>query len=159
MTDARYYVVGDQDVWMIKVKDGEYGSCASRDEAVVFAIDAAQKLGTRGECAHVRWMMTAASNPNGPTIEIIIWAGAGHRLRRCGGLRMGSMSIWHWILVLAVGLLLFGGGGKISDLMGDFAKGIKSFKQGLTEEEKTETEPAKSDPKTIDHQPAPAPTA
>src|SRR5215831_9016652 len=53
MSDARYYVVGDQDVWMIKVKDGEYGSCASRDEAVVFAIDAAQKLGTRGECAHV----------------------------------------------------------------------------------------------------------
>jgi hypothetical protein len=53
MTDARYYVVGDQDVWMIKVKDGEYGSCASRDEALVFAIDAAQKLGTRGKCAHV----------------------------------------------------------------------------------------------------------
>ena len=53
MTDARYYVVGDQDVWMIKVKDGEYGSCASRDEAFVFAIDAAQKLGTWGECAHV----------------------------------------------------------------------------------------------------------
>jgi hypothetical protein len=53
MSDVRYYVVGDQDVWMIKVKDGEYGSCASRDEAVVFAIDAAQKLGTRGECAHV----------------------------------------------------------------------------------------------------------
>ena len=72
---------------------------------------------------------------------------------------MGSMSIWHWILVLAVGLLLFGGRGKISELMGDFAKGIKSFKKGLTEEEKAETEPVKSDPKTIDHQPAPAPTA
>ena len=72
---------------------------------------------------------------------------------------MGSMSVWHWILVLGVALLLFGGRGKISELMGDFAKGIKSFKQGLTEEEKTETEPAKSDPKTIDHQPAPAPTA
>ncbi len=72
---------------------------------------------------------------------------------------MGSMSIWHWILVLAVGLLLFGGRGKISELMGDFAKGIKSFKKGLTEEEKAETEPAKTDPKTIDHQPAPAPTA
>src|SRR4051794_19033333 len=37
--------------------------------------------------------------------------------------RMGSMSVWHWIIVLAVGLLLFGGRGKISDLMGDFAKG------------------------------------
>src|SRR6266513_1458599 len=103
MSDARYYVVGDQDVWMIKIKDGEYGSCASRDEAVVFAIDAAQKLGTRASapmCAW--WMMTAASNPNGRTIGIIICAGARHRLRRCGGLRMGSMSIWHWILVLAV---------------------------------------------------------
>jgi sec-independent protein translocase protein TatA len=63
---------------------------------------------------------------------------------------MGSMSIWHWILVLAVGLLLFGGRGKISDLMGDFAKGIKSFKKGLAEEEKVEAEPARTDPiKTI----------
>jgi sec-independent protein translocase protein TatA len=70
---------------------------------------------------------------------------------------MGSMSIWHWILVLGVALLLFGGRGKISELMGDFAKGIKSFKKGLTEEEKAETEAAKTDPKTIDHQPAPAP--
>lgn len=69
---------------------------------------------------------------------------------------MGSMSIWHWILVLGVALLLFGGRGKISELMGDFAKGIKSFKKGLTEEEKPENEPAKTEPKTIDHQPAPA---
>ena len=71
---------------------------------------------------------------------------------------MGSMSVWHWILVLAVGLLLFGGRGKISDLMGDFAKGIKSFKKGLSEDEKAETEPVKTDPKTIDHQPTPAST-
>ena len=49
---------------------------------------------------------------------------------------MGSLSIWHWILVLGVALLLFGGRGKISELMGDFAKGIKSFKKGLTEEDK-----------------------
>lgn len=67
---------------------------------------------------------------------------------------MGSMSIWHWIIVLAVGLLLFGGRGKISELMGDFAKGIKSFKKGLSEDEKAE-EPPKTDPRTIDHQPAP----
>jgi hypothetical protein len=53
MSDARYYVVGDHDVWMIKFEDGEYGRCASRDEAVALAIDAAQKLGSRGECAHV----------------------------------------------------------------------------------------------------------
>jgi sec-independent protein translocase protein TatA len=68
---------------------------------------------------------------------------------------MGSMSVWHWILVLAVGLLLFGGRGKVSDLMGDFAKGIKSFKKGLAEDEKTEPEPAKPDQiRTIDHQAA-----
>lgn len=66
---------------------------------------------------------------------------------------MGSMSIWHWIIVLAVGLLLFGGRGKISDLMGDFAKGIKSFKKGLADDDKPE-EPPKTEPvKTIDHQP------
>jgi sec-independent protein translocase protein TatA len=66
---------------------------------------------------------------------------------------MGSMSVWHWIVVLAVGLLLFGGRGKISELMGDFAKGIKSFKKGLAEDDKAEAEPAKVDQmKTIDHQ-------
>lgn len=57
---------------------------------------------------------------------------------------MGSMSISHWILVLAVGLLLFGGRGKISDLMGDFAKGIQAFKKGLMEDEKGEAEPRRS---------------
>ena len=73
---------------------------------------------------------------------------------------MGSMSIWHWIIVLAVGLLLFGGRGKISELMGDFAKGIKSFKKGLSEDDKPEAEAAKSDPmRTIDHQPAQPTTA
>jgi len=73
---------------------------------------------------------------------------------------MGSMSVWHWILVLAVGLLLFGGRGKLSDLMGDFAKGIKSFKKGLAEDDKPEAETGKSDPlKTIDHQPQSAGSA
>ena len=67
---------------------------------------------------------------------------------------MGSLSIWHWIIVLAVGLLLFGGRGKISDLMGDFAKGIKAFKKGMADDEKPDAEPSKTDPlKTIDHQP------
>jgi len=67
------------------------------------------------------------------------------------------MSVWHWILVLAIGLLLFGGRGKISDLMGDFAKGIKSFKKGLSEDEAA-AEPPK-DPKTIDHQTPPTTAA
>ena len=47
---------------------------------------------------------------------------------------MGSFSIWHWLVVLAVVLLLFGGSGKISNLMGDLAKGIKSFKKNMNEE-------------------------
>lgn len=48
---------------------------------------------------------------------------------------MGTFSIWHWLIVLAVVVLLFGGGGKISRLMGDFGKGLKSFKKGLKEDE------------------------
>jgi len=47
--------------------------------------------------------------------------------------RMGSFSIWHWLVVLMVVLLLFGGG-KVSGLMGDFAKGIKSFKKNMADE-------------------------
>jgi sec-independent protein translocase protein TatA len=46
------------------------------------------------------------------------------------------MSVWHWLLVIAVVLLLFGRG-KISELMGDFARGIKSFKQGLKDDEQS----------------------
>ena len=53
---------------------------------------------------------------------------------------MGSLSIWHWALVILVVMLLFGRG-KISDLMGDVAKGINSFKKGLKDEE---TEMAKT---------------
>ncbi len=50
---------------------------------------------------------------------------------------MGSLSIWHWLIVGAVLLLVFGGRGKISDMMGDVAKGIKAFKKGMSEEEAT----------------------
>ena len=50
---------------------------------------------------------------------------------------MGSFSIWHWLIVLAVVLLLFGRG-KIPELMGDVAKGIKNFKQGMNEPEETD---------------------
>ena len=48
---------------------------------------------------------------------------------------MGSMSIWHWMILLVVALLMFGGSGKISSIMGDVAKGIKSFKKGLADED------------------------
>ncbi len=47
---------------------------------------------------------------------------------------MGSFSIWHWMIVLLVVLLLFGSG-KVSNLMGDFAKGIKSFKKNMAEDD------------------------
>lgn len=47
---------------------------------------------------------------------------------------MGSFSIWHWLVVLLVILLLFGSG-KISGLMGDLAKGIKSFKANMKEDD------------------------
>ncbi len=55
---------------------------------------------------------------------------------------MGSMSFMHWMLFGAVALLLFGGKGKISDIMGDVAKGIKSFKKGMNDDETTAVEPA-----------------
>lgn len=48
---------------------------------------------------------------------------------------MGTFSIWHWLIVLAVVILLFGGRGKISQLMGDFGKGLKSFKKNMKDEE------------------------
>ena len=63
---------------------------------------------------------------------------------------MGSLSIWHWIVVIAVVLLLFGRG-KISDLMGDVAQGIKSFKKGLQEDDKPAEKPSTEPTKTIDH--------
>ncbi len=49
---------------------------------------------------------------------------------------MGTFSIWHWIIVLAVILLLFGGRGKIPNLMRDMGQGINAFKKGLKEEDK-----------------------
>jgi len=44
---------------------------------------------------------------------------------------VGSFSIWHWAIVIVVVLLLFGGRGKLSGLMGDAAKGIRAFRDGL----------------------------
>jgi sec-independent protein translocase protein TatA len=70
---------------------------------------------------------------------------------------MGSMSVWHWIIVIAVVLLLFGRG-KISELMGDVAQGIKAFKKGMSDDDAAKVEPPKIEPsktepvKTLDHQ-------
>ena len=68
---------------------------------------------------------------------------------------MGSMSIWHWVVVGILVVLLFGRG-KVSELMGDVAKGIKAFKKGMTEDETTivTTPPAPCEPtKSIDTAP------
>ena len=58
---------------------------------------------------------------------------------------MGSFSIWHSLIVLVVVLLVFGRG-KIPELMGDMAKGIKSFKKGMSDDEA-----ASDEPKTVEH--------
>ncbi|KQO81216.1 twin-arginine translocase TatA/TatE family subunit [Rhizobium sp. Leaf262] len=66
---------------------------------------------------------------------------------------MGSFSVWHWLIVLVIVLVLFGRG-KIPELMGDVAKGIKSFKKGMADEDNT---PPPTDPntnvnsRTVDH--------
>jgi sec-independent protein translocase protein TatA len=64
---------------------------------------------------------------------------------------MGATSIWHWIILLLIVVLLFGRG-KISEIMGDVAKGIKSFKKGMTEEETAADMPP--EPKAIEQAPA-----
>lgn len=60
------------------------------------------------------------------------------------------MSTWHLLLLALVVLLLFGGSGKISSIMGDFAKGIKSFKKGLSDEDEAAKQPAEP-ARTIEH--------
>lgn len=70
---------------------------------------------------------------------------------------MGSMSIWHWLVVALVVMLLFGKG-RISEMMGDLAKGIKSFKAGLADE----PTPTQAPPRQVTQAtppPEPAPTA
>ncbi|AMB46570.1 twin-arginine translocase TatA/TatE family subunit [Methylobacterium sp. AMS5] len=74
---------------------------------------------------------------------------------------MGSMSVWHWVIVAVVVMLLFGRG-KVSELMGDVAKGIKAFKKGMADDE-TQPNTATSVPpvspndpvRTLPHQGAP----
>ena len=76
---------------------------------------------------------------------------------------MGGASIWHWLVVGLIVMLLFGRG-KISEMMGDVAKGIKAFKKGMSDEETaaSTTTPAATTTttetvRTLEHQhPAPA---
>ncbi|RNJ50319.1 twin-arginine translocase TatA/TatE family subunit [Methylocystis hirsuta] len=66
---------------------------------------------------------------------------------------MGGLSIWHWIIVGAVVFILFGSKFKISDVMGDVAKGIKAFKKGMSEDD-VAADDVKETPKTLRHQAA-----
>jgi sec-independent protein translocase protein TatA len=69
---------------------------------------------------------------------------------------MGSLSIWHWLLIAVVVLVAFGGAGKIPRMMGDMAKGIKAFKTGMREDDDQPAQP----PATTPQQPVqPAPAA
>ena len=68
---------------------------------------------------------------------------------------MGGFSLWHWLIVGLVILLLFGKG-RFSDMMGDVAKGLKSFKKGMTEEEEEAAAPAPrriADERVVDQAP------
>jgi len=64
-----------------------------------------------------------------------------------------GLSGWHLLILALVALLIFGGSGRISSIMGDVAKGIKSFKKGMSEDEDEE----KPEPKVIDHTASKAP--
>jgi sec-independent protein translocase protein TatA len=63
---------------------------------------------------------------------------------------MGGLSIWHWLIVLVVVMLLFGTG-KVSNLMGEFGKGIKTFKQNVAadDDEKKTKDAAMSEPGSL----------
>ena len=61
---------------------------------------------------------------------------------------MGAFTIWHWLVVLIIVALVFGGRGKLSGIMGDAAKGVRAFREGLKGEEEAHEEPAPA-PKPI----------
>ena len=62
---------------------------------------------------------------------------------------MGGFSLWHWLIVGIIILLLFGKG-RFSDMMGDVAKGIKSFKKGMTEDDDAAAARRLSDERKLD---------
>lgn len=68
---------------------------------------------------------------------------------------MGGASIWHWVVVGLIVMLLFGRG-KVSELMGDVAKGIKSFKKGMADDEEVvAADQKKETPRSLEHQNSP----
>jgi sec-independent protein translocase protein TatA len=66
---------------------------------------------------------------------------------------MGSFSLMHWMVVLAIILILFGAG-KLPHVMGDFAKGIKAFKAGMRDEDEAAPAPAQVAPPPATASPA-----
>lgn len=62
-----------------------------------------------------------------------------------------GLSGWHLLILALVALLIFGGSGRISSIMGDVAKGIKSFKKGLSEDKDEAGETPEVPTKVIDH--------
>ncbi len=72
---------------------------------------------------------------------------------------MGTFSVWHWLIVLVVVLVLFGGGGKIPKLMRDMGMGITAFKKGLKEEGKKDKDLSDSDQESIEQGTVAASTA
>ncbi len=74
---------------------------------------------------------------------------------------MGSFSLWHWLVVIILVLLLFGRG-RISDMMGDIGKGRNSFKQGMSDDDNAAAKPGEQrriDDRPIDVTPEPRRTA
>jgi sec-independent protein translocase protein TatA len=69
---------------------------------------------------------------------------------------MGSFSIWHWLVVGILVLLLFGKG-RFSDMMGDVAKGLKSFKKGMADDEDDAVNPRHIESVRAPETPAPQP--
>lgn len=71
-----------------------------------------------------------------------------------------GLSGWHLLILALVAVLVFGGSGRISSIMGDMAKGIKSFKKGLTDDEEDERaqQARNADPRVIDQRPVQAPS-
>jgi sec-independent protein translocase protein TatA len=69
---------------------------------------------------------------------------------------MGGLSIWHWLVVGVIILLLFGKG-RFSDMMGDVAKGLKSFKKGMTEEDEPAATRAAEPPRRLTDEAAAVP--
>ena len=71
---------------------------------------------------------------------------------------MGSFSLWHWLVVLVIVLVLFGRG-RVADIMGEFGKGLKSFKHGMKDEEEDRARRIEGPPSETRNTAAAAPEA